>query len=209
VIIVNPETREYCIDGVVGEIWVEGPSVARGYWRKPEETERIFHAYTSDTNEGPFLRTGDLGFLKDGALFVTGRAKDLLIIRGRNYYPQDIELTVERSHIAVRPGCCAAFTIEADENEQLVVLAEIDPRYRPVTSEDSDDASKVSPRKPLDPQEVLKAIRAAVAEEHDLQIYRLVLLKPGSILKTSSGKHQRRATRAEFLAERLEAWDGE
>jgi len=209
VIIVEPETRLRCVDGKIGEVWVTGPSVTRGYWRKPEETETIFHAYTADTNEGPFLRTGDLGFLKDGVLFIAGRAKDLLIFRGRNYYPQDIELTVELSHHAIRPGCCVAFSIEAAGSEQLVVLAEIDPRYRSIASPPADAAEKDTPRKSLNPQEVLTAIRAAVAEEHELQIFHVMLLKAGSVLKTSSGKLQRRASRDAFLAHRLDAWHEE
>lgn len=209
VVIVDPETHLQCAPGKIGEIWVMGPSVTKGYWRRPEETETIFHAYIADTNEGPFLRTGDLGFLKEGVLFIAGRAKDLLIIRGRNHYPQDIELTVELSHQAIRPGCCVAFPVEVEGEEQLVVLAEIDPRYRPLTSPSSDNSDGETPRKLLDSQEVLTAIRAAVSEEHELQIYRLMLLRAGSIHKTSSGKLQRRANRTEFLAGRLEAWDEE
>ena len=92
----------------VGEIWVSGPSVAQGYWNRPEETERTFHAYLKDTGEGPFLRTGDLGFMQDGEVFITGRLKDLIIIRGLNHYPQDIELTVGKAHPRLRPGNGAA-----------------------------------------------------------------------------------------------------
>lgn len=206
VLIVDPETRLQCPPGKIGEIWTTGPSVTAGYWRKPKETEETFHAYIADTQQGPFLRTGDLGFMKDEALFIAGRAKDLLIIRGLNHYPQDIELTVESSHRAIRPGCCVAFSVEADGSEQLVVLAEIDPRYRATSSSSVADTEEETQRKLLDPQEVLTAIRAAVAEEHDLQIYNLLLLKAGGVLKTSSGKLQRRATRAEFLAGRLETW---
>jgi len=102
VVIVDSETFTQCPPGSVGEIWLSSPSVAQGYWQRPEETERTFHAYLADTGEGPFLCTGDLGFLQDGELFVTSRLKDLIIIRGRNHYPQDIELTVEQSHPALR-----------------------------------------------------------------------------------------------------------
>ena len=91
---------------------MSGPSVTQGYWNRPEDTERTCRAYLNDTGEGPFLRTGDLGFMKDGELFVTGRLKDLIIISGRKLYPQDIELTVEQSHPALRPGCCAAFSVD-------------------------------------------------------------------------------------------------
>ncbi|HEY4588890.1 MAG TPA: fatty acyl-AMP ligase, partial [Thermoanaerobaculia bacterium] len=110
VAIVDPESRLPLADGEVGEIWVAGPSVAQGYWSRPEPTEATFRAFTV-SGAGPFLRTGDLGFLSGGELFVTGRAKDLIIIRGRNHYPQDVELTVESSHAALRPGCCAAFAV--------------------------------------------------------------------------------------------------
>ena len=108
---------------------MSAPSVAQGYWNRPEETELTFHAYLADTGEGPFLRTGDLGFLGDGELFVTGRLKDLIIIGGRNLYPQEIELTVQQSHPAVRPACCAAFSVEVADEERLIVAAEVEPRY--------------------------------------------------------------------------------
>ena len=114
-----------CAPDHIGEVWIAGASVTQGYWNKVEETEHTFQAYLADTGEGPFLRTGDMGFFQDGVLFVTGRIKDLIIIRGRNYYPQDIELTVERCHPTIRVGCCAAFSIDVDGKEQLVVLAEI------------------------------------------------------------------------------------
>src|SRR6185503_20471417 len=108
------DTLTECHPGHIGEIWTAGPSVARGYWNSPEETEATFHAYVSDTGEGPFLRTGDLGFIKYGELYVTGRLKDLIIIRGLNHYPQDIELTMDQSNRFVRPGCGAAFSVEVD-----------------------------------------------------------------------------------------------
>jgi acyl-CoA synthetase (AMP-forming)/AMP-acid ligase II len=207
IIIVNPETRLQCAPDQIGEIWAAGPSIAQGYWGKPKETLHTFHAYVADTGEGPFLRTGDLGFMQDGALFVAGRSKDMIIMRGQNHYPQDIELTVERSHPAIRPGCCVAFSVDITGSEQLVVLAEIDPRYSPCHDPAGVAVEKSISHKSLSPQEVIKALRAAVAEEHELQIHHLMLLKAGSILKTSSGKLQRRACRSEFLAERLRAWD--
>ena len=185
---VHPERLTRCAPGEVGEIWVGGPSVAQGYWEQPAETERTFQARLADTGEGPFLRTGDLGFLHDGQLFVTGRLKDLIIIRGRNYYPQDIEQTVEQSHPALRPGCCAAFTVEEAGEERLVVVQELDRQHR---------GQDVAP--------VLDAVRRAVAEQHELNLHAVVLLRHGSALKTSSGKIQRRATRSAFLEGRLEA----
>ena len=127
IVIVHPESSTACAHDEIGEIWVSGPSVTQGYWNQPEETERTFHAYLADTGEGPFLRTGDLGFLRDGELFVTGRLKDLIIIGGRNLYPHDIELTVEQSHAAVRPGCCVAFSVDVADEERLIIAAEVEP----------------------------------------------------------------------------------
>ena len=130
IVIVDPESRTPCAPDVVGEIWVSGPTIAHGYWNRSQETEYTFQAYLANTGDGPFLRTGDLGFLRDGELFVTGRLKDLIIIDGRNVYPQDIELTVEQSHPAMRPGCCAAFSVDFNE-ERLIVAAEVERRYQP------------------------------------------------------------------------------
>lgn len=207
VLIVNPESMTRCQEDEIGEIWVRGESVAQGYWNKPEETAKAFHAYLQDGGAGPFLRTGDLGFFYQGELYVTGRLKDIIILRGRNYYPQDLEYTVETSHTAIRGSGCAAFSIEADNQEKLVVLAEIDPRYVPARGDALSAETVASSRKLLDPQVVKSAIRQAIAEEHDLQVYQIVLLKPGGILKTSSGKHQRYACRAAFLANSLGVWD--
>src|ERR1044071_351010 len=167
-----------------------GSSVAQGYWNRPEQTEQTFHAYVLTSGEGPFLRTGDLGFLKDGELFVTGRLKDLIIIRGRNHYPQDIELTVERSHPALRPGCGAAFSVDVEGEERLVVVQETDARRQGEQGE---------------PGEIFETIRRAVAAEHELDLYAVILLKQGRINKTSSGKIQRHACRAAFLKGDLDA----
>ncbi len=180
IVIVNPETLTRCSSNEVGEIWVSGPSVGQGYWNRTEETKETFHAYIKDTKEGPFLRTGDLGFLYNGEVFITGRAKDLIIIRGRNLYPQDIEITTERSHSSLRLGANAAFTVEVNNEERLVVVQELEFRAKPNLVE------------------VTSAIRQAITEEHEVQVYGVILIKPGSIPKTSSGKIQRRATRAQF-----------
>ncbi|MFZ0924693.1 MAG: fatty acyl-AMP ligase, partial [Candidatus Acidiferrales bacterium] len=131
IVITHPESLTACAPDEVGEIWVSSPSVTHGYWNRPKDTERAYRAYLKDTGEGPFLRTQDLGFMKDGELFVTGRLKDLIIISGRKLYPQDIELTVERSHPALRPGCCAAFSVDGVAEEHLIVAAEVEPRYQP------------------------------------------------------------------------------
>jgi natural product biosynthesis luciferase-like monooxygenase protein len=187
IVIAHPDTLTRCQSPEVGEIWVSGNSVAQGYWNRPEETQATFRAYLADTGEGPFLRTGDLGFLQDGELFVTGRLKDVIIIRGRNHYPQDIEQTVEKSHSVVQLGCTAAFSVEVNAQERLVVACEVER----------------TSRRNLDLEEVVGAIRKAVSEQHDLEVYGVLLLKPGSIPKTSSGKIQRRACKAGFLAESL------
>ncbi|MGK7875558.1 MAG: beta-ketoacyl synthase N-terminal-like domain-containing protein [Xenococcaceae cyanobacterium] len=188
VVIVNPKSLTRCEVNRVGEIWVRGPSVAMGYWRRPSETEQTFRAYLTDVNY-PFLRTGDLGFIQDGELFVTGRLKDLIIIRGRNYYPQDIEVTVEQSHSVLRPFCSAAFSVDVDGSERLVVVAEVEHRYM----------------KGLDVEGVARSIRQAVARQHELSVYAVLLLRVGSIPKTSSGKIQRNACRLGFLDGSLNA----
>jgi len=187
VIIVDPESLTQCPPEQIGEIWFSSPSVAQGYWNQPEQTQQTFQAFTADTKEGPFLRTGDLGFLQGSELFITGRLKDLIIIRGTNHYPQDIELTVEQSHPAFRSSCGAAFAVEIDGVERLVVAQEVERTYL----------------RQLDVDEVVGTIRKAVSEQHDLQVYAVLLLKPASIPKTSSGKIQRHACRTGFLNNNL------
>ncbi|WP_096600989.1 non-ribosomal peptide synthetase [Calothrix sp. NIES-2100] len=186
IVIAHPENCTRCQPDELGEIWIASPSVGKGYWHRTLETEETFHAYVKNTGEGPFLRTGDLGFLDNGELFITGRAKDLIIIRGRNLYPQDIELTAEKSHPSLRLGSCAAFAVEVDNEERLVVVQELEFRAKP------------------NYEEVISNLRQAVAEEHEIQVYAVVLIKPGTISKTSSGKIQRRATKAAFLANNLD-----
>lgn len=188
--IAEPKSLTQCTDEQVGEIWVSGSSVAGGYWNRPEETEQTFRAYLADTGVsvagrsiGPFIRTGDLGFLQDGELFVTGRLKDLIIIRGRNHYPQDIELTVCKSHPALHPSAGAAFALEVEGVERLVIAQEVERSYL----------------RQLDVDEVVRAIRRAVSQQHELEVYAVVLLKTASIPKTSSGKIQRYACRIGFL----------
>jgi amino acid adenylation domain-containing protein/non-ribosomal peptide synthase protein (TIGR01720 family) len=183
IVIVNPETLRPCASNEVGEIWVSGASVAQGYWNRVDETEQTFHAYLSDTGEGPFLRTGDLGFLKEGELFVTGRLKDLIIIRGGNYYPQDIEQTAEQSHPALRSNGGAAFSVDIAGEERLVIAQEVER----------------TALRGLDVNEVINTIRQVVSQRHDLQLYAVLLLKPATLPKTSSGKVQRRACRIGFL----------
>ncbi len=197
IVIVNPEKRVRCSEGEVGEIWVAGESVTLGYWRRPTETEEAFQGYLASTGEGPFLRTGDLGFMEGEEVFVTGRIKDVIIIHGRNYYPQDLELTAERSHPALRAHCSAAFGIQKGHKEALVIAIEVNHRYQP----DPDDPLHWPPG---DRSTIIQAIRQAVVEEHDVMVSHVVLLKAGSISKTSSGKIQRSACRAAFLDGTLE-----
>ncbi len=210
IVVAHPESMTACAPDEVGEIWVSSPSVTQGYWNRPEETEQIFHAYLADIGEGPFLRTGDLGFLRDGELFVTGRLKDLIIIGGRNLYPNDIEFTVEQSHAAVRPGCCVAFSVDVADDERLIVAAEVERRYQPERHQLNGEARDRSPasshnrRSPADLDAVVRTIRRAVAEEHDVRVHAVVLLRAGGIPKTPSGKIQRRVCEARFRDGTLE-----
>ncbi|HXR65552.1 MAG TPA: AMP-binding protein, partial [Ktedonobacteraceae bacterium] len=200
IVIANPETMTTCPEDEVGEIWLAGESIAQGYWNNPTETEQTFAAFLADTGEGPFLRTGDLGFFTAENLFITGRLKDLIIIRGQNHYPQDIELVVAQCHRAFRLDSGAAFSIEVAEEagfgmsiggeERLVVVQEV-PRHFSET------------------KDVFAAIRQAVVEMYEIEVYAIVLVKYGSILKTSSGKIQRRACREKFLAGELEVVDSD
>ncbi|MFI6014185.1 fatty acyl-AMP ligase [Streptomyces sp. NPDC051243] len=183
VVIADPERREELPDGEVGEIWVRGASVAKGYWRNALATRETFRA-TLAGHDGRFLRTGDLGFLCDGELFVTGRLKDLIVIDGRNHYPQDLELTAETAHPALRPGCTAAFSVDGGQGgqgEQPVVVAEIAP-------EAVSEAEKI-----------IDVIRRGIGDAHGLSVRDVVLVQPGTISKTSSGKIQRHASRAAYL----------
>ncbi|MEW5929291.1 MAG: AMP-binding protein, partial [Gemmatimonadota bacterium] len=184
VLIVDPATLRECAPDRVGEVWVRGPSVAHGYWGRAEETAETFGAFVAGTGEGPFLRTGDLGFLEGGELFVTGRLKDLIVIRGRNHYPQDIEQTAARSHAGLRAGSSAAFSVDQGGEERLVVVQEV-----------SRQAAAG-----MDVEEVADAIRRAVASEHGVQVHAVAVVKPGGVPKTTSGKVQRRACRAKFYA---------
>jgi acyl transferase domain-containing protein/acyl-CoA synthetase (AMP-forming)/AMP-acid ligase II/acetylornithine/succinyldiaminopimelate/putrescine aminotransferase/predicted amino acid dehydrogenase/acyl carrier protein len=186
--IVEPHSKRRCPEGHVGEIWLASPSVAQGYWNRPEETSESFRAQITDSDGGPFLRTGDLGLFRDGELFVTGRLSDLIIIRGRNHYPQDIELSVERSHPALQIHAGAAFSVESDGAEQLVIVHELKRESR---SGDPESA------------EVLQAIRSAVSDGHGLKVHAIRLVKPGTIPRTSSGKIQRHLCRSRFQQKSL------
>lgn len=203
IIIVNPETLIQCRPTEVGEIWLRGTSIASGYWNQPEITEHTFNAYLADAQAGPFLRTGDLGFIEDGELFVTGRLKDIIIINGRNHYPQDIEQTVEASNSIIRPRGTASFSVEIEGEERLIVLAEIDRRYWDLNRTSKLNSEEVQ-KNINEVKELIQLIRREVYKNHDLQPYKILLLKPSSLPKTSSGKIQRHACRADFISGNLE-----
>ena len=200
VLIVDPQSREPLPPGRVGEIWVSGPSVAQGYWNRPDATAETFGAMLAlpaadapgrmgrwRPNPGPYMRTGDLGFFENGELFVTGRLKDLIIIRGRNHYPQDLEHAVEEASGLVRPGSVAAFAVEIADRERVVIVAELER----------------GKRESADVQAAFETIRKRLATEHEVAAEAIVLVRPNSIPKTSSGKIQRHACRRQFLDESL------
>ncbi len=169
--------RGHRVEIVNGEVWVAGPSVAQGYWKRDEESFRGF----LETGEGPFLRTGDLGSLHEGELYLTGRIKDIIILRGTKHHSEDLECTAERSHPALRSQRSAAFSVDGEENERLVVVQETD-----------------SPS-----EEIAQAIRAAVTARHEIVLDSLVFVPVGSLPRTSSGKIRRRECRALYLEGRL------
>lgn len=190
-VIVDPIRLTRMPAGEIGEVWVSGPSVAQGYWERSDESDQTFRARLRDTGEGPCLRTGDLGFIHDGELFVTGRLKDLVIVHGRNHYPQDIEATVARSHPGLRAGWAAAFTVGEGSDQKLVIVLELERHQRAETAQ------------------VFGEVRRDVGREHDLVVDAIVLVRAGSIPRTSSGKIQRHACRDAFLEPSLDvvaAW---
>jgi acyl-CoA synthetase (AMP-forming)/AMP-acid ligase II len=188
IVIVDPITRRRCPDGSVGEIWIASPSVTQGYWRRPHDSAHVFGARLADDNGGPYLRSGDLGTIICGELFVVGRLKDVLIVRGLKHHPQDIERTAERQHHAIRPGCTAAFAVDSPEGARIVVASEIDARRL---------RHEITPkghpyiRKAI--SEITRAVRHAVASEHGIQLHGFALLLPGNLPKTTSGKIRRHA----------------
>ena len=203
--IANPETQATCQPGEVGEIWVSGASIAKGYWRQPEITAATFNAYLTDTGKGPYLRTGDLGFIDDGELFFTGRLKDMIVIKGRNHYPQDIEKTVEENSSWIRPSCVASFSVEIKGEEKLVILAEVERRYWSSNRSSAKSNGRASSSDMISVKDLTQLIRREISKNHDLQVHTTLLLKPGSLPKTSSGKIQRHACRTDFLSGVLES----
>jgi acyl-CoA synthetase (AMP-forming)/AMP-acid ligase II len=198
VIIVNSDTNQLCVDKEIGEIWIEENNcVALGYWNNKQLTQEIFQAKIGDC-QANYLRTGDLGFIEEGELFVTGRIKDVIIIRGQNYYPQDIEKTIEQSHCALKANSNAVFSVEVDAQEQLVVVQEVKRTYLKKLGiiQSSHELSEPKLNK-----EIQAAMIASISQECGLNIYDIQLIKTGTICKTSSGKIQRFLCKEKYLNE--------
>jgi acyl-CoA synthetase (AMP-forming)/AMP-acid ligase II len=184
VLVVDPASLRPLPDSAVGEIVVSGPSVAAGYWQREAETAATFGAHVAERATA-FLRTGDLGFMRAGELYVSGRLKDMIISRGVNHYPQDIEATVNHCHEAIRPGCGIAFSVSEANEERLVFVQEVGRREGTRSGE------------------IFSAMRDAIVERHDVQPFAIALIESGTIPKTTSGKLSRRPCREDFLAQRL------
>ncbi|MGW7544659.1 fatty acyl-AMP ligase [Streptomyces sp. NPDC054770] len=191
--IVDTASRAVLADGEVGEIWVQGPNVGRGYWNNAAQTMRVFGATLSEGDgagaeaaaPGGWLRTGDLGTVLDGELIVTGRLKDLIVVDGRNHYPQDVEATAQNAHPAVRRDRLAAFGVPGRAGEEVVVVAE---------------HARTTGLGEIDVPALVRAVRAAVSARHGLRLADVVLVAPGTVPRTSSGKVSRALTRARYLA---------
>lgn len=183
VAVVDPQRRTRCPDLQVGEVWLSGPSITAGYFRNPAGTHDAFENYLDDPSV-KYLRSGDLGFLENGQLYITGRMKDVIIVNGANHYPQDVEQTVCAADPALRPGCAAAFSLVENEREQVVVAAEV--RKQSIQT--------------LDAPAVFKRIALAVEAIHRLPLRDIVLVPPGDLSKTSSGKTQRQLMKQRYTA---------
>ena len=194
--IVNPETLEPAGPGEIGEIWVSGELVAKGYWNRVAETEATFHAQIKGSPSRRYLRTGDLGFMDGSELVFTGRRKDLIIVEGRNHYPQEIEKTAEKSHRALRPGCSIAFCIESEGPTRVVIVCELNRGYRLAESVVAGE----SPGIVVARVELEAAMRREVAEDHQLRLHDIVIIPTGAIPKTTSGKLQRSGCKAQYLS---------
>lgn len=183
IMIVNPDSHQPCEEKEIGEIWVAGSGIGKGYWQDTKLTQETFLAYTQDTQEGPFLRTGDLGFLLEKDLFITGRLYDVMVFSGLNHYPQLIEKTVAACHPALKANATAAFSVSIEGRERLIIAQEIER----------------SSRHNFDLEAIVASIRWQVFTEHFVDVYGILLLKPGSIPKTSSGKIQRGMCKTKFI----------
>ena len=213
--IVNPDTLEACPENKIGELWVSGESVAKGYWKNPEATKTTFEARLSDSDK-KYMRTGDLGFMKNGELYITGRLKDLIIINGKNYYPQDIEETVAKSNPLIQPDSVAAFTIDGRATEELVIVAEVRNLEKERIKEKGFIKSKLLSLKSrlfkendnkIVTEDILMSIQKRVFEEHNLVPHHKILIKHQTIPKTASNKIQRHACKKLFLENNLDVLD--
>jgi acyl-CoA synthetase (AMP-forming)/AMP-acid ligase II/acyl carrier protein len=185
--IVETESKLPMPEGQVGEIWIRSKSTCSGYYNNPQKTDELF-SYLNEVNGGrPYLRTGDLGFIFNDQLYVTGRIKEVMKIRGKSHYPQDIENTVENVHPALQSNACAAFHFVSGHREELVILQEV----------------KRTAIRTLDAKEVVETIRRTVAEEHDIPVFAIELISPGRLPRTSSGKIQRIKGRSMWLEKSL------
>ena len=186
IIIVDPETKKKCDPKTIGEIWFKGPSVASGYYLKPEKSKEIFEAYVSDTNEGPFLRTGDLGFIDNDMIYITGRLKDLIIINGQNYSPEDIEFSLQGCHPLIKAGGIVAFSIDMDASEKMVIVCETEPIHQenPISG-------------------LIAAINKTVFKNFSLIPDIIALISDKTLPKTSSGKIQRSLCKQYFQQQKL------
>jgi acyl-CoA synthetase (AMP-forming)/AMP-acid ligase II/acyl carrier protein len=184
--IVDPESHRECPPSRIGEIWARGKNLTKGYWENQEANQLTMGARLED-GTGPFLRTGDLGFVIGGEVYVAGRLKDLIIIRGRNIYPHDVEATVEEVLPEVRSGRCSAISIDREEGEALVIIAEVDRAHR----------------NGLDTAQAFAKLREAISMHHEAEIYDAVFVRTGTFPLTSSGKVQRRRARQEYLEGKL------
>ncbi|GEM_PF-3640534 len=182
--IVNPSTLQLCAEGEIGEIWLKSPSVASGYWQQAIDTQYTFQNFLN--NEGPFLRSGDLGFMHEHVITVTGRLKDIIIIRGKNYYPQDIEFSVSQSHTELRSGNSAAFSVESQEGEQLVIVAEVRKLQEKMANE------------------IFSAIRGLVSEKNGVRVHHIVLIPLKQLKKTGSGKVRRSVIQKLYCENKIE-----
>ena len=192
VLIVDPESQRPAGRHRVGEVWVRGPSVARGYWQRPAETQAAFGNHLATDQAGPFLRTGDLGFMQDGELFITGRLKDLVIINGRNVYPQDVEEVIERAIDFIEPNMCAAFSVEIDGEERLAIVAEANRTLlRAVQHASGHDKLRAKDDVLVRIEATARHICVLIGQQFDVSVSSLVFVKPGSFPRTTSGKVQR------------------
>jgi acyl-CoA synthetase (AMP-forming)/AMP-acid ligase II len=189
VVVVDPETCSPCTRGRIGEIWVSGPCIAKGYWKQPRLTQEVFGASPAGSSPGNYLRTGDLGFIEDGQLFITGRIKELIILDGANYYPHDIETVAQKSHPALMFRGGAAFSYDHANQERLVLVHEVDRKYIKSSTY----------------LEIKKAVIKSVTRHFDIKLHDFILVYPGRIPRTTSGKIQRNLCKRKYLQGEIEA----